>query len=154
MRFNPLFFLLNSINFTHYFMKLTKLPGAVGKFFYNIAMFSWFIFSWLAIPVPAKLTLYIGKALELGKGETAEGLADRARCSKTARQSFMSPSLICLPQIALWRHCFPLTFRCLPLACILDRAAMQKLIDTHQPGGKNYLNALRERFQAAVPSSA
>ena len=103
MRFNPIISLLNAVGFTRWWASLNKLKGATGKMCFNIATFCWFFVSWLAIPVPVKLTLHIGKPMRPREGETAEELAQRAR------------------------------------------AAMQEMIDTHQPGGKNYLNALRGR---------
>merc|ERR1740138_173266 len=104
MRFNPLFWAANRSGFTRVFMPLTTRKGLVGQIAFQIAGFVWFSASLLSLPVPAKLTMVVGKPLEFGDGETAEAFA--ARC----------------------------------------RAAMQELIRTHQPDGKQYAPAIRQRF--------
>jgi len=104
MRFNPLFWAANRSGFTRVFMPLTTRKGLAGQIAFQIAGFVWFSASLLSLPVPAKLTMVVGKPLEFGDGETAEAFA--ARC----------------------------------------RAAMQELIRTHQPDGKQYAPAIRQRF--------
>ena len=81
MRFNPIVSFLNSTKFTHFFMRLTKLPGWHGELFFKVAMWGWFWVSWLALPVPVKLTLVVGEPIRpvVGTSETVGEFADRCR---------------------------------------------------------------------------
>jgi len=66
MRFNPVTWAANKIGFTTAFMQLTKLTGTgmplVAKLCFQVAIYTWFFVSLLSIPVPAKVTMFIGDA--------------------------------------------------------------------------------------------
>eukprot|EP00475_Leptophrys_vorax_P001423 TRINITY_DN1076_c0_g1_i1.p1 TRINITY_DN1076_c0_g1~~TRINITY_DN1076_c0_g1_i1.p1 ORF type:complete len:204 (-),score=46.97 TRINITY_DN1076_c0_g1_i1:166-717(-) len=81
MRFNPFFFVFNYLGLSKlYTEKLMTLPGLPGWIFKQIGMFVWFNLAWVGIPVPVKITYYIGKPIfpDYDK-ESDDEIAEKAR---------------------------------------------------------------------------
>jgi hypothetical protein len=81
MRFNILFFLFNYFGLSKFYTeRLMTLPGVAGWFFKQLGMYVWFTLAWTGIPVPVKLTMYIGKPIVPDwDNENDDQIAEKAR---------------------------------------------------------------------------
>jgi hypothetical protein len=63
MRFNPFFWAGNLLHVGQAYDALVTVPS-VGVIVKQFALVIWFLLSWLAVPVPVKLTTFIGEPIE------------------------------------------------------------------------------------------
>jgi len=77
MRFNPVFWFANKLNISKPFNSLVQLP-VVGNVVKNIGLAVWFHLSFLAVPVPVKVTTFIGDPIET-KDMTVDEIAVATR---------------------------------------------------------------------------
>lgn len=63
MRFNPFFWLANRLNVGKAYDSLVTVP-VLGEIIKQIAMPLWFTMSWWAVPVPVKVTTFIGDPID------------------------------------------------------------------------------------------
>lgn len=80
MRYNPIFHLWNSIGGGKLYDRLIKIPGFGSFFIKQCGLVTWFIISWISIPIPVKVTSYVGDAIEFDpERDTACQIADKTR---------------------------------------------------------------------------
>jgi len=80
MRFNPMFYACNKLGITRAFSRVVdmRIP-AVSWALKQTGMCIWFVFAWVSLPIPVKVTLHIGKPVKVEQGQTADQVATRAR---------------------------------------------------------------------------
>jgi len=65
MRWNPILSLWNLLGLGRLFTRLLELNiSALNSFLITAASTAWFLATFIQIPIPAKLTLYIGDPIE------------------------------------------------------------------------------------------
>lgn len=65
MRWNPILYFWNLFGLGRLFFSIVKLNIPIVTPLLNfIAAFTWFSMTWIQIPIPVKLTLYIGDPVE------------------------------------------------------------------------------------------
>jgi hypothetical protein len=65
MRWNPILFLWNLLGLGRLFSKILKLNiPFIGSMLILLASTIWFLVTFIQIPIPAKLTLYIGDPVQ------------------------------------------------------------------------------------------
>jgi hypothetical protein len=70
MRWNPILYFWNLLGFGRLFFSIVKLNIPILSQLLNfIAQFVWFSMTWIQIPIPAKLTLYIGNPVEYDRSK-------------------------------------------------------------------------------------
>lgn len=81
MRFNLIFFILNLIGFTRFWNSLMiNSSKRVSWLLKQISMFTWYIFSWIAFPVPVKICYVIGNPIIPDyEKESVDDIADRTK---------------------------------------------------------------------------
>lgn len=106
MRWNPILFFWNLLGLGRLFTRLYDLNiPMLNSFLLLVSSTTWFLVTFIQIPIPAKLTLYIGDPIKYDmKKDSIDDVVERSR------------------------------------------QALQSLIDRHQPHGKSYLNAVKQRF--------
>ncbi len=61
MRWNPILYFWNYLGLGRLFFSIVNLNLPIlTPLLYTIALFVWFSMTWIQIPIPAKLTLYVG----------------------------------------------------------------------------------------------
>jgi hypothetical protein len=65
MRWNPILYIWNLLGLGRLFFSIVKLNIPILTPLLNfISAFVWFSMTWVQVPIPAKLTLYIGDPVE------------------------------------------------------------------------------------------
>ncbi|CAF0787427.1 unnamed protein product [Adineta steineri] len=107
MRWNPILWLWNLLGLGRLFSYIRELDIPVLKpFILLLSSTVWFLVTFIQIPIPAKLTLYIGDPVQYDMSkDSIDDIVERARND------------------------------------------LQSLINRHQPYGKSYSNAVKQRIQ-------
>lgn len=84
MKFNPIIYVLNLIGFTRVYSRASALPYGIGWFYSQVCLILYFMTTYLAVPVPVKVTNYIGKPIYPKPGQTADELAEEAKLALQA----------------------------------------------------------------------
>ncbi len=127
MRWNPILFLWNLLGLGRLFSYILKLDiPVIGPILLLIASTVWFLVTFLQIPIPAKLTLYIGNPVQYDM----------------SKDSIDDVSFV-----------FSFKLKLIFIFCgyskVVERSRndLQALITRHQPYGKSYSNAVKQRVQ-------
>lgn len=85
MRFNIFFYLANRFGFTHRFQHLVDLRiPAVSWCLKQLGSAVWFSLSFTGIPVPVKVTMFIGKPICVGTEDSVDEVAEKSRLALQA----------------------------------------------------------------------
>ncbi|CAF1218748.1 unnamed protein product [Adineta ricciae] len=108
MRWNPILFLWNLLGLGRLYSSILKLEiPFLTPFLHAVGGLVWFIMTWIQIPIPVQLTLYVGDPVQYDMSkDTIDDVVERCRCS------------------------------------------LQNLISQHQPHGKSYRNAVKQRIES------
>merc|ERR1719203_1810879 len=85
MRFNILFYLCNRFGVSHRHQHLVdlRIPG-VSWFLKQVGMFLCVIIAYTGIPVPVKVTMYIGAPIRVAKDDSVDEVAEKSRLALQA----------------------------------------------------------------------
>ena len=132
MRWNPFLSLWNLLGLGRVFSPIVKsnIP-VLGPILVLLASTIWFTVTFFQIPIPAKLTLHIGKPVQYDM--STDSIDDVS-------------SIVSLRQMETTRTIF---FLC---AKVVERAHahLQALIEREQPQGKSYTNAVKRRIESLL----
>merc|ERR1712087_991951 len=80
MRFNPLFFLGNRSGLTHQHQRIVdmRIPY-VSWFMKQVGSAIWFTLAYAGIPIPVKVTMFIGKPIKVAKSASVDEVAEQSR---------------------------------------------------------------------------
>jgi len=112
MRWNPILSLWNLLGLGRLFSYILELNiPFIRPILVLLASTVWFIVTFFQIPMPAKLTLYVGNPVQYDiSKDSVNDIVERSRID------------------------------------------LQSLINRHQPNGKSYSNAVKQRFQCLIKS--
>lgn len=79
MKWNPFFYMANRVGLSQAWSAVSNGKHPINRMLKAIGMFVWYTLSWISIPVPVKLTLFIGEPLHHLRGESARNFADRCK---------------------------------------------------------------------------
>ena len=132
MRWNPILSLWNCLGLGRVFSPIIKsnIP-VLGPILVLLASTIWFTVTFFQIPVPAKLTLHIGKPVQYDM--STDSIDDVSSIASLRQRS---------PRRTIFFVCVK----------VVERAHdhLQALIDREQPKGKSYANAVKQRIQCLV----
>jgi hypothetical protein len=80
MRWNPFFYCWNLLGLSKYYNRIidANIPY-LSRFIYQFAIYTWFFSTCLCIPIPVKVTTYIGDPVSYDMDEHAEVVRERAQ---------------------------------------------------------------------------
>jgi len=92
MRFNFFFFLGNRFGLTHRFQNLVdaRIPG-VSFVLKQLGFLIWWTLAYTGIPVPVKLTMFVGKPIRVGKEDSVDDVAEQSRLALQAMMAEKQP---------------------------------------------------------------
>eukprot|EP00930_Biecheleria_cincta_P097888 TRINITY_DN89574_c0_g1_i1.p1 TRINITY_DN89574_c0_g1~~TRINITY_DN89574_c0_g1_i1.p1 ORF type:complete len:369 (+),score=48.38 TRINITY_DN89574_c0_g1_i1:858-1964(+) len=85
MRFSPIFYVCNRMGLTRIYTSLVdKRIPVFSWILKQMGLGMWFCLSWLGIPIPVKVTMYIGKPISKRENDFVDDIAERARAALQA----------------------------------------------------------------------
>lgn len=85
MRFSPTFYVCNRLGLTRVYTRLVdKRIPCLSWVLKQAGLATWFCLSWLGIPIPVKVTVYIGEPINKRGTDSTEDIAERSRAALQA----------------------------------------------------------------------
>lgn len=132
MRYNPILSLWNFLGLGRVFSPILKsnIP-VLGPILVLLASTIWFTVTFFQIPIPAKLTLHIGKPVQYDM--STDSINDVSSIGSLRRRPLARTTFFVFAKVVE-----------------RSRDHLQALIDREQPKGKSYSNAVKQRIRCLI----